>query len=614
LILLSGAPVRVVSISAPITLRSLIKKNVTDLDTTFVIAEAIGLQISTGAQLVQVNQDWIIKLQPKIKVNFQKYSELKVPELSGIVAVHVGRNLLEVSADLTTSDALNIKVEPAEVMAKKISLKGVFTLSHQTLIGDLTWSVDQIQMMYKSLFHELNKASGSAQYTYNFTKKVLSIESFDVAKPFNARGQFSIQNNDLSGDLKLEGQINDVMGDFVSSNFSHYILLKNAKIDGKYAVNFKIKNLNKVNATYRVDFSEVNLPGFGLISKGASVRGIFPGEFTLLAKNIKTNYFILDHIQSKGRILTDSVKSISSEPIQINLNTPFLGALSLTSIDYAIFLDGTYKFTAVVETNNIDLSSVQKGLCIFDRYPIPEKLKANYRITFLSSGELDAEGSSSTPLWGGELKTGNLKVDFNMPTQISAVASVKQVSLEKVSAWANFGRVVGLMDIVADPVVIQMRQEGPMPVDYDFLIRGYDTPERSLNFSSEALDNLLDMMGVKDSANNIAASFAFRLWRTFGKVLPFVNNMDYFGFRAVNRLGYTTLETFDPINSKNHYLIKGNSFKMPIKSIGIDEAIYPIVMKTNDFQSWLWARVRWFLNRNTGSQNEQKCSPIPLPF
>jgi hypothetical protein len=260
------------------------------------------------------------------------------------------------------------------------------------------------------------------------------------------------------------------------------------------------------------------------------------------------------------------------------------------------------------------LAGVQRALCLAPDRPLPGPLEFNYPDITVKGSTLAAHGSLKASILGGALSASDINASWNDINRASFSASLTNVNLEELAQWLHFGKVSGRLDLQAHHMEMAITGLGMLPLQYDFSIKGSSDEGRRLNFSAEALDNLMDMMGVKDAASNPVASFAFKAWHFFGNVFGFVNNMDYFGFRARTERGFTTLTTFDPEGAKNHYLIHGISFKMPIKSTGRDESIYPVIMKTGDFQSWLWARIAWFKTKNKESADEKKnpdeCIPL----
>jgi hypothetical protein len=350
------------------------------------------------------------------------------------------------------------------------------------------------------------------------------------------------------------------------------------------------------------------------ITESGLERSHMTGSFTALASGAVT-CDALGFTADVSATASVRVKARARDTVSCQGPPALGGTLRLGKAQLSLN-DGVLMGTATLKGDGFTVAGIQKAFCILSSRPLPGPVSLDYPDITVKGSSLAARGTLTAPVLGGELRLGDIMAQWGDTTKANIAASLRGLDLQEFSRWTNFGKVTGRLDITAENTEVVLTSHGMLPLQYDFTLKGRSEDGHTLNFSAEALDNLMDMMGAKDAASNPVGSFAFGAWRLFGSVFGFVNNMDYFGFHARTEGGYTTLTTFDPPGSKNHYLIRGMSFKMPMKSTGSESDIYPIIMKTASFQTWLWSMVDWFKNKNKNKEstdenrNSEQCTPL----
>ena len=178
--------------------------------------------------------------------------------------------------------------------------------------------------------------------------------------------------------------------------------------------------------------------------------------------------------------------------------------------------DGVMQAHGSLRGEGFTLAGMQRAFCILPKTAagargVPLPRNRNQGIQSFSPG------CAARLSLGGQLALGNINARWSDVSRADFFsASLSNADLKVISDWLDFGQVTGRLDIVAENTEVAITGLGTLPLQYDFSIKGGSEGGRRLNFPAEALDNLMDMMGVKDAASNPMASFAFKAWRFFG--------------------------------------------------------------------------------------------------
>jgi secondary thiamine-phosphate synthase enzyme len=122
---------------------------------------------------------------------------------------------------------------------------------------------------------------------------------------------------------------------------------------------------------------------------------------------------------------------------------------------------------------------------------------------------------------------------------------------------------------------------GPTMPSYDFTVQGSKREGRPIRFFGRAVNSIMELMGSRKSEMPWYAQTALHYSIIFRNL--FSATADYFGFHAQTKGEWTEVTTFDPPSTKNHYILYGTAFTIPLNTHGV----YPALLKTNDFQEWL---------------------------
>ncbi len=568
----AGLPVNLRSAHWDATWSGLRRGEVPRVQVSGNVSDVLSFDLDTPVRFRWHKEHLSLMLGPDMQLSVHLPNLKAAVEAKGQMDLDIAKNMLSLRWTLTSTKTIEHDFGAAQIALDGPSTTGSLTSANGLVKYDVTLHSVGTQGLWEQRFIDVGPLSITAQGEGPLPKVI-----FQMKTPWPVTGSATYRNG--SWTAELSGRL----------DAAHLKKVLPDAVQGKGALTFSAL-----------------LDPAGL--RNAKLRGHF--------KEVKLGPLTCESMRLTGTARSVPKISIAIEatqPITCTAPSPLGGVLHWSKVSVSL-RDGVMQAHGSLRGEGFTLAGMQRAFCILPKKPLPGPVEFHYPEIEIKGSSLSAQGALHASLWGGQLALGNINARWSDVSRADFSASLSNADLKVISDWLDFGQVTGRLDIVAENTEVAITGLGTLPLQYDFSIKGGSEGGRRLNFSAEALDNLMDMMGVKDAASNPMASFAFKAWRFFGGVFGFMNNMDYFGFRARTQRGFTTLTTFDPLGAKNHYLIHGISFKMPIKSTGGDGDIYPIIMKTGDFQSWLWARVAWFKSRNKESAHEKSDSEECVPL
>lgn len=271
-----------------------------------------------------------------------------------------------------------------------------------------------------------------------------------------------------------------------------------------------------------------------------------------------------------------------------------------------------------VSAGPFDLPLLQKKLCVLDTKPLKGNVSIHYKDVYNRFGAFELKGDGKGEILGGNFNLENLSYHFDRDNPLLDVnLSLTDLDLQEIGKYTNLGDMRGSLDIELKDASYALTSIGPIPLAYDFTVKGRKRSEKTISFYGRAVDNILEMLGSRKADMPWIARTVINIGMSFRNWFP--ATADYMGFHAKTSSGWTELRTFDPVlNSldekiESHYLLYGTAFKVPLNSHGV----YPVMMKTEAFQRWLWGMIDYFKKisaQNADSKDilktEEECYPF----
>lgn len=259
------------------------------------------------------------------------------------------------------------------------------------------------------------------------------------------------------------------------------------------------------------------------------------------------------------------------------------------------------------------IDTLQRSVCLGDRKPFSGTIRFDYPKIFNSQRAIHAHGDADLDLFGGRASVGAVRYSWKEPNPlVGASVSWSDLDLHAIGEWTGFGDMRGSLDGSLENAAYSITQAGPVAVEYDFTVRGRPRSGKVVSFYGRAVDNILELLGSRKDEMPWYARAGINLSMTFRNLFP--ATADYMGFRAKTSEGWTELYTFDPPGEKNHYLLNGTAFKIPLNTHGI----YPAIMSNESFQTWLGGMVYYFKNlmreKENAKSGEEKTIRPCVPF
>ncbi len=196
---------------------------------------------------------------------------------------------------------------------------------------------------------------------------------------------------------------------------------------------------------------------------------------------------------------------------------------------------------------------------------------------------------------------------------LSFSADWSDLDLSAIGSWSGFGDMRGSLEGNFNNARLALTPSGPLALNYEFRIEGKQRSGKDIRFYGRAVDNIMGILGSRKADMPWYARLPLNIAITFRNWMPV--RAYYMGFKAKADENWTELSTFDPPIPENPRLIDdllpcgtadrfilcgGEGFKIPLNTHGV----YPLLMTTSAFQSWLREMVDYFQNRVAHDPNE----------
>jgi hypothetical protein len=361
---------------------------------------------------------------------------------------------------------------------------------------------------------------------------------------------------------------------------------KTLSLDGRVSVFIDKAKINNLFNDFHLFFNHTKIKKF-LSKKGIIKIG------TLKLNDLPINNLNFDFEIKKDKILF-FLKNLKFNFFNFsNINTNY----NYKTKDYKIELQA--------KSQRIPIQKIQKAFCLAYNKTIEGTLQIDFNKILIQDKKFFFDGKIFGTIFKGDVEINNLKLDFTKTyPQITLSAYFKNLNLGEIGAFTHFGDMRGLLDIELINATYALTEIGPIPIEYDFSIK--NTPNVKAYFYGRAVHNLLELFGTKKENLPWFVQTPIHFVIIFRNLFP--ASAEYFGFRAKSTNGFTEIYTFDSKDSKSHYLLYGRGIKIPLRS----HNHYPVIMKTDAFQGWLWGMVEYFINLSK-QKNKMKEESICIP-
>lgn len=578
------------------------------------VAGLVRFDAETPVEARRDGEAWVLTLSPRLRLGMDAGDgPLDFPELSGPVILRIDPEKgFSAAFRLAASSPYELQRPEGGLAAGTISLEGGIDIHGKALVAEARLKAGGLQILWGSRFMEKPKLDLEARIetTLGGEPAKIRVTKLRMRAPWTAAGNLSIGGGPVSGALTGSADASSLLGDAAALVPEAAEALAGASAKGRISYDVKFRG-EALKGRISADLPRIEFPAKGIRAHGVKLNHALGGMGRLEAAGGAIGPFAMGggiHVATAET--EDGVSLVVAAPFQLEGQGPLKDAsIHVGSLSARIPKGGSPEAVSATASlsGTAPIAGVQRALCIAPDRLLPGLIRLDYRHIALDGSALRAQGRAEGALFGGWARIGDVRVTTKGHTEVETEAFLENADLKFLAEWLRFGKVTGRLDIALKNAAFAVGAMGTIPVRYDFSMRGRSDEGKNLNFSSQALGNLMDMMGVDTPVLSVQMGARRMLSDVFG----FINDIDYFGFHARTQLGYTTLETFDPAGSKNHYLIHGTSFKMPLKSTMGEGGTYPVVMKTESFQTWLWSRVTWFRNRSKEQSDEKNTENHP---
>lgn len=658
----AGIPVEVRSASWNVNLKRLLKGTIDDLSVE-IYYKPLKLQASlqTPVEWVHEKNHWSIRLRPVAHFG-------GLPPARGRIDLELEKKIgATVSFDLHNAKPLsidfdggrlssaswkaagNIQWNPLESAEKRwianaaatistlgVTLKNgtIFTASQLKIISDVNWPE-------RPPLPLVTQATVTATGLQAVNDKILIVEprfetktrfQFDgqrfehvdvsVDKParLRASGDFDTLTSALNAKVSFKGDLSELVDERLSDWLENIVpVVRRAKAKGSLSLNGRIaatKQDLQASAELDLNAEKIKLPKRDLVIEQLRLKAplSYPAEpswgrlsvGSAEFHSVKLKNLLVDTKLSRKEIsFTTESDNEKDRPIRQSV---WGGTIDIGELYARVPFepDTRPEFTASVTGGPFDLPMVQNDLCILPTKPLKGSLSFTYPKIVLDRNSLRLIGDTNLVVFNGTAHIGDMNLVFAGDNpKLHFSLDWNDFDLQAIGAFTNFGDMRGSLEGALLNTTMALTPIGPIPLSYDLMIRGRERGGKKIRFYGRAIDNILAMMGSPQDEIG-PAGYLLRIATTWRNWMP--ATADYMGFRAKSDGEWTELSTFDPPESKKHYLLRGTAFTIPLNSHGV----YPVLMKTDAFHGWLAGMIEYFKgrNKNESKQTEPGCTPL----
>jgi len=522
-----------------------------------------------------------------------------------------------------------------EVFIEKVSLKSQMKWSKGfpfPVEADLHFIAQSIQLLKQDMFIEEPKAEGNL--SLQFDGKNFKNIFFALKKPFFTQVRAKGDVNALVGTWSVAF----ILEDWVDKKLTHWFeskfpIIRRAKAKGDLKLSgvFKFEQLKNIDLQGKLDFNAKNL---SLPKKEIFIEDLkwstpisyphLPDWGSLSIGKVGFQSFVFQKIKMDTQLSQDGINITtedSSGKDQPLVQQLFGNSFQVSELYAALTPKEKLQFSMTAKGGPFKLSQIQKELCILPGSLLEGSLEFSYpQMVQLSELSQDGKatkyketvhfiGKSKLNIFNGQVEVGDLKIflgdgnpviEFDMHWQ--------DLDLQNIGSWSHFGDMRGNLNGSLKNARLVFSDLGPTMPSYDFTVQGSKREGRPIRFFGRAVNSIMELMGSRKSEMPWYAQTALHYSIIFRNLFP--ATADYFGFHAQTKGEWTEVTTFDPPSTKNHYILYGTAFTIPLNTHGV----YPALLKTNDFQEWLKGMLEYFKGRiaNESEDNKSKSSCIPF--
>ncbi len=529
---------------------------------------------------------------------------------------------IQIDSELKTSERFKNTISDIDLTLNQLFIQSNLTLDlmkHPVLItANSNISMNDLQIFVNNNTFNISKIKTMANTQLVLSDSpLLIIQGLQISEPIPMALHGGIGADSLNLEIKFKNSMSKLIYEFKKITKSK--AFDQITADGFIEINGKLTG-NSSEPEFRGQLE--------LLSKTFKIQKAL-GKHTLILKNFKINtpvaypleefegelnideidaelfhskniHFIIKGIENELQLLLGKLNG-SSEPI----STPAFGSNILIpklKIRFPLIPEETgheklklpgisipLLFSLSISGGPFDITEIQKAFCVLPDTPIKGKIDIEYPKIFNTESAIHLFGLTNTDILGGYVRTRNIRYSWNETTpHIHFSTEWEDIDLHQIGELTHFGDMRGSLFGSLKDADYALTSLGPVPIQYDFTIRGAKRAEKEIRFYGRAVNNILELLGSRKSDMPWYAQFGINMSMKFRNWFP--ATADYMGFRAKTSGGWTELYTFDPPIEKNHYFLSGTAFKIPLNTHGI----YPAIMRTDAFQGWLWGMVDYF--------------------
>jgi len=220
-----------------------------------------------------------------------------------------------------------------------------------------------------------------------------------------------------------------------------------------------------------------------------------------------------------------------------------------------------------ITLQNYSLTSAVQPLCLPKRWIPPMKLDIHFSNILTSPSTIDPDGTMRGQVFGGEWTAEHLGIyRFNTPVpEYDFSLQWKEIRLEPLAKWLNFGGIDGKLRGYAHDVVLQ----GWLPTRYQFDFRILPDQSRRAIFTSRAMQNTVKIL-LGDASSNLPGIAQWLIFDWPSRILGDYS-IHFAGISATSKNGLIELSSHTPDDilkeeKGTHYLLHSSRFKIPIRS------------------------------------------------